>query len=124
MLTIQVEAAVRACASTIDWNWGLRLSLMNRILTSQGRLVDKPVDQASAPVQDDNPMLAPRYREIATFMRAPLCHDPVGLDIALIGVPFEGGGDEPVGCSARAAREQKHVELDACDTSCHQGQPL
>ena len=39
----------------------------------------------------DDPMVAPRYREIATFMRAPLCHDPVGLDIGLVGVPFDGG---------------------------------
>ena len=41
--------------------------------------------------QVDDPMLAPRYREIATFMRAPLGSDPVGVDIGLIGVPFDGG---------------------------------
>ena len=35
-------------------------------------------------------MLAPRYREIATFMRAPLRSDPVGVDIGMIGVPFDG----------------------------------
>lgn len=51
--------------------------------------MDKPV--AQAPRSDTNPMLAPRYREIATFMRAPLRYDPVGLDIGLIGVPFDGG---------------------------------
>ncbi len=39
----------------------------------------------------DDPMTAPRYREIATFMRAPLRSDPVGVDIGLIGVPFDGG---------------------------------
>ena len=38
-----------------------------------------------------DPMLAPRYREIATFMRAPLRRDLVGVDIGLIGVPFDGG---------------------------------
>ncbi|MDH3473625.1 MAG: agmatinase [Rhodospirillales bacterium] len=41
--------------------------------------------------QVDDPMTAPRYREIATFMRAPLVRDPAGVDIGLIGVPFDGG---------------------------------
>jgi guanidinopropionase len=36
-------------------------------------------------------MSAPRYSGIATFMRTPLVRDPSGLDIALIGVPFDGG---------------------------------
>ncbi|MEA1963799.1 MAG: agmatinase [Candidatus Aerophobetes bacterium] len=35
-------------------------------------------------------MLAPRYCGIATFMRRPLIRDPSKLDIALIGVPFDG----------------------------------
>jgi guanidinopropionase len=38
-----------------------------------------------------DPMFLPRYMDVATFMRAPLQRDPVGLDIALIGVPFDGG---------------------------------
>jgi guanidinopropionase len=36
-------------------------------------------------------MRAPRYSGIATFMRTPLVRDPSRLDIALIGVPFDGG---------------------------------
>jgi guanidinopropionase len=36
-------------------------------------------------------MSAPRYAEIATFMRAPRVYDPKELDIALIGVPFDFG---------------------------------
>jgi guanidinopropionase len=40
---------------------------------------------------DYNRMSAPRYTGIATFMRAPLVRDPSKLDIALIGVPFDGG---------------------------------
>ncbi len=40
---------------------------------------------------DYNRMSAPRYAGIATFMRAPLVRDPSKLDIALIGVPFDGG---------------------------------
>ncbi len=38
-----------------------------------------------------DPKLAPRYSEIATFMRAPLQYDPTGLDIGLVGVPYDGG---------------------------------
>jgi len=38
-----------------------------------------------------DPMSAPRYTGVATFMRAPLVFDPSKLDIALIGVPFDGG---------------------------------
>ena len=49
--------------------------------------------EAKAPVAGAavNPMVAPRYTEIATFMRAPLVRDMAGVDIALVGVPFDGG---------------------------------
>jgi len=36
-------------------------------------------------------MRAPRFTEIPTFMRAPLAESLEGLDIALVGVPFDGG---------------------------------
>ena len=36
-------------------------------------------------------MVAPRYSEIATFMRAPYATSADGVDIALIGVPYDGG---------------------------------
>ena len=35
-------------------------------------------------------MSAPRYSGIATFMRTPLVQDPSGVDIAFIGVPYDG----------------------------------
>jgi guanidinopropionase len=38
-----------------------------------------------------DPKQAPRYSEIATFMRTPLSLDLEGIDIALAGVPFDGG---------------------------------
>jgi guanidinopropionase len=38
-----------------------------------------------------NPMLEPRFSEIATFMRAPLAESYDGLDIALVGVPTDLG---------------------------------
>lgn len=36
-------------------------------------------------------MSAPRYTGICTFMRTPLVDDLDGLDIALVGVPYDGG---------------------------------
>ncbi len=38
-----------------------------------------------------DPMLRPRYTGIPTFMRAPYREDPAGVDIGLVGVPFDGG---------------------------------
>ncbi len=35
-------------------------------------------------------MSAPRYSGIATFMGTPFVHEPSGIDIALIGVPYDG----------------------------------
>jgi guanidinopropionase len=39
----------------------------------------------------DDPMARPRYTGLATFMRAPYREDPTGVEIGLIGVPFDGG---------------------------------
>ncbi len=38
-----------------------------------------------------DPMMAPRYTEIPTFMRTPHVSRVTDLDIALVGVPFDGG---------------------------------
>ena len=38
-----------------------------------------------------DPQKAPRFTEIPTFMRCPLADDPRQVDIALIGVPYDGG---------------------------------
>ena len=38
-----------------------------------------------------NLMKDPRYMGVPTFMRTPYQQDPRGLDIALIGVPYDGG---------------------------------
>jgi guanidinopropionase len=38
-----------------------------------------------------DPMVRPRFTGIPTFMRLPYVEDLGGLDIALIGVPFDGG---------------------------------
>jgi len=39
----------------------------------------------------DLPMTRPRYTGIPTFMRLPYAEDWTGLDIGLIGVPYDGG---------------------------------
>jgi len=36
-------------------------------------------------------MVVPRFGEVATFMRLPIERDPSRLDIALVGVPWDGG---------------------------------
>ncbi len=38
-----------------------------------------------------DPQKRPRYTGIPTFMRAPHVEDPSGVEIGLIGVPFDGG---------------------------------
>ncbi len=53
--------------------------------------MDKPVERQLKGTTEREAMSAPRYAEIATFMRAPRLRDPKELDIALIGVPFDFG---------------------------------
>src|SRR5438132_13485220 len=36
-------------------------------------------------------MVMPRFGEVATFMRLPIERDPAKLDIAIVGVPWDGG---------------------------------
>ena len=40
---------------------------------------------------DNDPQKAPRFTGIPTFLRCPTAQNPAELDIALIGVPFDGG---------------------------------
>src|ERR1051325_11541928 len=35
--------------------------------------------------------MSPRFAQPATFMRLPHVEDPHGLDVAIVGVPFDGG---------------------------------
>ena len=46
---------------------------------------------------DRDSMSAPRYAGPVSFMRTPLIRDPSQLDIALIGVPFDGGAENRPG---------------------------
>ncbi|MFX0210724.1 MAG: agmatinase [Candidatus Hodarchaeota archaeon] len=47
--------------------------------------------------EDLKVITTPRYSGIASFMRTPLIRDPSKLDIALIGVPFDGGVENRAG---------------------------
>jgi guanidinopropionase len=55
-----------------------------------------------------DPQLRPRYTGVATFFRTPLRDDPAGVDIGVIGVPFDGGVTNRTGArhGPRAVREQ------------------
>ncbi len=59
---------------------------MNDIPVTDSPVTDLPVTVDPA----TDPMLKPRYTGIPTFMRAPLVEDPALLDIAMIGLPFDG----------------------------------
>lgn len=71
--------------------------------------MDRPTFNERAAYDDSyDPRLAPRYAEIATFMRAPLRFDLEGVDIGLAGVPFDGAVTNRPGArhGPRALREQ------------------
>ena len=38
-----------------------------------------------------DPMQQLRFTELATFMRVPLVNDLTGVDIGIVGVPYDGG---------------------------------
>ena len=57
--------------------------------------------------------IVPRFGSIPTFMRLPYRPDPTGLDIGLVGVPWDGGTTNRAGRPPRAARDPQHVELHA-----------
>ena len=38
-----------------------------------------------------NAFRSPRYAQLSTFMRLPYQKDPRGLDVAILGIPFDGG---------------------------------
>jgi agmatinase len=38
-----------------------------------------------------NAFRSPRFAQLSTFMRLPYVRDPSGLDVAILGIPFDGG---------------------------------
>ena len=66
------------------------------------------MDQQLTPPRIDDPMTATRYSQIATFMRAPLRQDFSGVDIGMIGVPFDGGVTNRAG-ARHGPREMRNM---------------
>src|SRR5207245_10907293 len=77
-------------------------------------------------------MVVPRFGEVATFMRLPIERDPAKLDIALIGVPWDGGttnrpgarhGPRDIRNMSTLMRRVHHVRLAAPPELLRAGQP-
>jgi agmatinase len=58
-----------------------------------------------------NPFVSPRFGQIATFMLLPAVSEATGLDVALVGVPYDGGASYRTGArfGPRAVREQSSL---------------
>lgn len=58
----------------------------------------------------DDPMARPRYVGVPTFMRAPLREDLAGVEIGMVGVPFDGGVTNRPG----ARHGPREVRMQSC----------
>ena len=58
-----------------------------------------------------DPFTSPRFGQIATFMLLPAAESPEGLDVALLGIPYDGGVSYRPGArfGPRAVREQSSL---------------
>jgi agmatinase len=58
-----------------------------------------------------NPFVSPRFGQIATFMLLPWAETPAGLDVALLGIPYDGGTSYRNGArfGPRAVRDQSSL---------------
>jgi guanidinopropionase len=58
-----------------------------------------------------DPFRSPRFGQIATFMLLPAASTPEGLDVALLGIPYDGGSSYRPGArfGPRAVREQSSL---------------
>ncbi|HMH49085.1 MAG TPA: agmatinase [Candidatus Acidoferrum sp.] len=58
-----------------------------------------------------DPFVSPRFGQIATFMLLPAAESPEGLDVALLGIPYDGGVSYRPGArfGPRAVREQSSL---------------
>jgi agmatinase len=64
-----------------------------------------------APLGPRNPFVSPRFGQIATFMLLPAADSPADLDVALLGIPYDGGTSYRSGArfGPRAVREQSSL---------------
>ena len=58
-----------------------------------------------------NPFQSPRFGQIATLMLLPVVSSPANLDVALVGIPYDGGTSYRSGArfGPRAIREQSSL---------------
>jgi agmatinase len=58
-----------------------------------------------------DPFVSPRFGQVATFMLLPYSDTPAGLDVALLGLPYDGGVSYRPGArfGPRAVREQSSL---------------
>jgi agmatinase len=58
-----------------------------------------------------DPFVSPRFGQVATFMLLPHVPSPTGLDVALLGIPYDGGTSYRPGArfGPRAVREQSSL---------------
>jgi agmatinase len=63
------------------------------------------------PTGPRDPFVSPRFGQIATFMLLPFSDTPAGLDVALLGLPYDGGVSYRPGArfGPRAVREQSSL---------------
>src|SRR5712664_1946895 len=64
-----------------------------------------------APPGPRNPFVSPRFGQIATFMLLPAADSAADLDVALLGIPYDGGTSYRSGArfGPRAVREQSSL---------------
>ena len=64
-----------------------------------------------APQGPRNPFVSPRFGQLATFMLLPAAESPEGLDVAMLGIPYDGGVSYRTGArfGPRAVREQSSL---------------
>jgi agmatinase len=63
------------------------------------------------PAGPRDPFVSPRFGQLATFMLLPAAESPAGLDVALLGIPYDGGVSYRTGArfGPRAVREQSSL---------------
>jgi agmatinase len=64
-----------------------------------------------APTGPRDPFVSPRFGQLATFMLLPAAESVEGLDVALLGIPYDGGVSYRTGArfGPRAVREQSSL---------------
>jgi len=62
-------------------------------------------------MQPRDPFVSPRFGQVATFMLLPWAPSPANLDVALVGIPYDGGTSYRTGArfGPRAVREQSSL---------------